>query len=369
MRCVQIGIHTFSLFQKLSYAEAQEVTEELYERKNAFLVYKGRHGRSRIICSTYFRQQGIVLYVNQLKGAGSGLIVRINPSKALEGKKNPTALYSPKRTSYRTLEKKIEACLNELDCPFRMADMSLCRADPCINIRLDSAEEKRQLERIISKGAILRNYQRDFFRKDSKQVKDPREANQHSYRQSCKPKGNRKKSRKNKASFTVYDKIYQLQQIDNCPEELLGKHMLRLEAELSRQALLSRLPQKIDKRDTYALLRACYDAAPAILERYLKRMLLVKGTHLPFGEAEQMIQTSALKAKMQNRMLYLLRKTSDCENLTAALAKTKDKLQLSDKQCRSVLNSFGLLGIHPITLPNRAKITRMDSLLQLVYDI
>ena len=39
-------------------------------------------------------------------------------------------------------------------------------------------------------------------------------------------------------------------------------------------------------------------------------------------------------------MLYLLRKTSDSENLAAAQEKMKEKFQLSDSQCKTVLNQF-----------------------------
>lgn len=51
-------------------------------------------------------------------------------------------------------------------------------------------------------------------------------------------------------------------------------------------------------------------------------------------------------------MLYLLRKTSDKDSLTAALDALRKKFNLSKSQCNTILNKFKNLGISPITLRN-----------------
>ena len=54
-------------------------------------------------------------------------------------------------------------------------------------------------------------------------------------------------------------------------------------------------------------------------------------------------------------MEYLLRKTSDSRDLTAALEKLKKKYGLKNGQVNRVLKQFCKLGISPITLPNAEK--------------
>lgn len=54
-------------------------------------------------------------------------------------------------------------------------------------------------------------------------------------------------------------------------------------------------------------------------------------------------------------MLYLLRKTSDKDSLTAALGAMQEKFDLKKGQCSTILNKFQKLGISPIILVNSSK--------------
>ncbi len=251
MNVSDMGIHTLSFFAKLSYKTIQEIIDEMFENGNTFEVYKGHHGMSRIICYTKFSEAGVTLYANQFTGAGtSGIIVRVNPCVVLSKQFEPTELYVPTGKNLRKLSNQVNYYLEYFDyvndcIPAEFADpfldvtqISLSRIDPCANILCDSEKEMKQINRLFTKAAIISHYWRDYFPKDSKIVKDPAKENKHSYRQSCGSNKNKKKSSKNRASITVYDKKYQLQQIGRCPTELMDKHMLRIEAELTRSAFL-----------------------------------------------------------------------------------------------------------------------------------
>lgn len=62
-------------------------------------------------------------------------------------------------------------------------------------------------------------------------------------------------------------------------------------------------------------------------------------------------------------MLYLLRKASDKESLTAALENMRKKFGLSKSQCNNVLKKFRNLGISPITLPNSSNFDELRPLI------
>ncbi len=372
MKISDMGIHTLSFFKRLGYAVAQDVIDEMWEHGNTFEVYKGHHGRCRIVCNTKFNKSGMTTYVNQFKGPGkSGVIVRVNPCVVLSNRYEPTELYEPTETSLRKLSNQVNEYLETFDyirdsTPTEYYDplldvdhMSLNRIDPCVNILCDSEEEMKQLKRLFTKAAIIPHYWRDSFPKDSKMVKNPAEANKHSYRQSCGSNKSKKKSRKNRASITVYNKKYQLQQIDRCPTELMDKHMLRIEAELTREAFLH-MVKETNKNDPIALIKAVYDKTPQILCKYMKRMFLVEGVFVTYNEAVECIKSANFKAATKEKMLYLVRRTSDSDNLTNALKKTQTKFCLSDQGITRLLKKFENLGINPITLPNSSKIEQID---------
>ena len=54
-------------------------------------------------------------------------------------------------------------------------------------------------------------------------------------------------------------------------------------------------------------------------------------------------------------MSYLLRKTSDSRDLTAALDKLRQRFELNTEQVKRVLKGFRKVGISPITIPNSEK--------------
>lgn len=65
---------------------------------------------------------------------------------------------------------------------------------------------------------------------------------------------------------------------------------------------------------------------------------------------------------MRKRMLYLLRKTSDKDSLTAAEKDLKSEYHLTNSQYKAVLKKFRALGISPITLRNDSEYGELPAL-------
>lgn len=87
------------------------------------------------------------------------------------------------------------------------------------------------------------------------------------------------------------------------------------------------------------------------------------GKIIRYEDAVDLINTTKMKAKTCDRMLYLLRKTSDKDSLTAALKSMRKKFGLSKSQCNTVLKKFRELGFSPITLPNSSEFEELCPLI------
>ena len=349
----EIGIHTFSLFHKLSYSDVQNLIELLQDRGHCRKVKQDLNCSNRTYFSDYFSEYGVLIYLYQHLNGRSGISFRVTPCTVLEGKYAATALYQPTKENYRKLTDILDELLEELELEFASDEMSISRADPCANIHLKDAAAVSEYLRIFRKSRVIRHYKVDSYTRDSKSVKNANEANQHSYRQKSK-----------RASFTAYDKGYVLQQRDRCPDDLLSKGILRIEAGLQREALLKRI--KAEKKWTnYKILKECAKQAPKILTKYI-RQLMCEGMYVQYKDAVALIESAKMKKKMRERMLYLLRKTSDSDHLDNAVKKLKKKYDLNNNQVNRILKRFEKLEISPITLKNSSDVSVLPSLLSVL---
>lgn len=83
--------------------------------------------------------------------------------------------------------------------------------------------------------------------------------------------------------------------------------------------------------------------------------------YLRYKDALSKIEKAKLSIHTRERMLYLLRKTSDSETLNAAIKKMKEKFSLSKSQCDTILKKFSKLGFSPITLTNDSEYEELPS--------
>lgn len=348
---VEIGIHTFGLFHSCSYSDVQNIIEMLQDNGHCRKIKSDAENINRTYFSDYFSNQGVLVYMYQRVTGKSGIMLRVTPCTMLGGRYAATELYCPTKESYRKLCDSIDEILKDLKLGFTIDDMSICRVDPCANISFEDRQMVPEYLRIVKKLVRVEHYRMVQYAKDSKAVKDAPKANAHSYRISSK-----------RASFTVYDKKFVLQQLERCPDDLLDKGLLRVEAELQREALLKRIHAERGWSNG-KILKKTADAAEAILLKYLRQMLGGTGRHLRYRDAVQLIENAGLKTKMRERMCYLLRKSSDSQTLTAAIEKLKVKYSLKSNQCKTILTKFEELDVSPITLRNDSDYESLPSLL------
>lgn len=79
-----------------------------------------------------------------------------------------------------------------------------------------------------------------------------------------------------------------------------------------------------------------------------------------------MIESAKMKKKMRERMLYLLRKTSDSDHLDNAIKKLKKKYDLNNNQVNRILKRFEKLEISPIILKNSSDVSVLPSFLSVL---
>ena len=349
---IETGIDSFSAYYPLTWEQKNKMIEELKARTGFRTLKEDYFQGTYIYASNCFVHQGIKITISSVNQSVWGLYIIVHPTLVL-GNENRSALYGPAKPSYKKMLKIIDKFLNQVCAPCSLENMKLSRVDVTMNLIFDDSDMVNQYLRIIKKGLILPHYQLDWFRKNQHKAKDPSAANRHSYTQRCKS-----------ASFFAYDKTAQLEMIDCFPDALIDKHILRLEAQLKPKALKKWL-SNAHVKTFYKTLKELSDQASKIMRWYLKRMRLLDCQHTGYEEAAEIISNLKNK-KTRERMLYLLRKTSDKRDLSAALVKLKEHYGLKTNQVNHILRKFHKLGISPITIPN-AEDKALPSLAALFY--
>ena len=218
------GVHTYSVGMVLTYKQYKKVLNACYETECVIGTSHIFYGKERLYCYAY-HEQGLKVYLHGISGELYRLRIQIEPCRVL-GDAAPTALFQPDKWSYRQMVKSADKLLKRVKVPCSVDAMKISRCDLTANIEFSSQEEKMEYLRIFKKSLTIPHYKFVFFKKNDQKAKDWKIANAHSHCLSCKS-----------ASFLIYDKVAQLEMINRCDETLLGKHILRLEAELKRPTL------------------------------------------------------------------------------------------------------------------------------------
>ncbi len=250
----------------------------------------------------------------------------------------------PKK-NYRELVRKIDAILESLHIPYTVDAMKICRLDCTVDLYYSTHDEVMAYLRILKKGCVLPRYKLESFKKNEKKAKNVSEANKHSFRQYCKF-----------SAFFVYDKISQLEMTKRLSDCLVNKNVLRLEAELKRPAMKNKLGKGLDN---YHYLKEGAKRAPKIIKWYLKRVSKnTTGCFVKYSVAVEIVEQAKMKAKTRDRLIYLLRKTSD-GSLGTAITKMRSKFNLFQSQVSHLISKLNKMGINPITLPNSNKVDQI----------
>lgn len=338
MEYIQIGIDTISYYHNLTSKQKNALIAYLKVVPGFRTVKESYWENTYVYASDYFASQGIRLKIFRYQGSIWGMYVIIHPTLIL-GEPDRSALYQATKKSYTKIIKTADRLLKTVKVPCSLDDMRLYRIDVTMNIIFKDAAFVPEYIRILKKSLILPHYKLDWFRKGENKARNREIANCHSYKQKCKA-----------AAFFAYDKTAQLEMIDQFPNRLIGKKVLRIEGQFRPKAL-----KRWTSRDNnWQIVKDTYKNASKILKWYIDRVQ-PKGDILRYKDAVNTINNAKMKDKTRDRMLYLLRKTSDKDSLSAALKSLEEKYRLSKSQCNTILRKFRQLGISPITLPNTSE--------------
>ena len=316
---------------------------------------KGRPGFQTKVCN-YWKGQFVYTYSGwagvrlRLRRSGEAvpweLEVIAHPARVL-GNPDRSALYVPQKDSYREFLRRADAWLEESAVPCALKEMQVRRADYTQNHCFSDVELVQAYLRILKKSRVLPHYRVEEFREEEGKTKDVREANRHSYKQSCKS-----------AAFFAYDKTAQLAMLGEEGTKLKSGRILRLEVQLRRKALRHWIPEK-DLDSGWKTVKHLGKQGDAILQWYWERLQPGGGSYVRYQTAWERVETVKGK-KLREQMCTLLRRTSDSQNLETALEKCRKQDGWSRGQIHRVLEAFKKLGIHPITLPNHGKWERLE---------
>ena len=341
----QIGIDTLCYYHNLTPKQKSKIMAAIKQLPNFKTIESDYARDSYEYASDHLVSNGVKIHIFRKGGSTWGLFIIVHPTLVL-GNDDRSALYQLTKSSYNKMIKLVDRMLKPIHIPCSLDDMKLYRVDITVNAIFDNPAWVSEYIRILKKSMILSHYKLDWFREKDKKAKDCKLANRHSHKQYCKS-----------AAFFVYDKTAQLEMIDHFPDALMGKKVLRLEAQLRRKTLKKWVPDKALGND-WEIIRDVYKNRKKIIKWYLGR-IQPAGRYVRYKDAVGLIEDAKLKEKTRDRMLYLLRKTSDKDSLTAALKDLKAEYRLTGSQCRTVLKKFRKLGISPITLPNSSELDEL----------
>lgn len=352
---IVFGIDTFSLYHTLTPKQVYGMTTRLrelgkvYTRESNYFYGGGEY------VSRHFAKKGVVFTIREQKLNLWGVYITVHPALAL-GEADRSLLYQPKKKTFQRLMDRVQKIAQQIDCPYDVRDMKLYRVDVTANLVMDSQDDVDAYIHVLKKSMTVKSYKIVKFRKGDGKVNDYHCANAHSYKQACKT-----------SAFFAYDKTAQLTMIDSFPKSLTGKYVLRLEIQSYRKAV-EKWVRKEDMDNGWKIIHTLYASAHKMFGKYLRRMRLDLGDHYRYQDAVQMIQESASR-KYREKMLFLLRKTSDCGNLNAAVDALKGEHDLNKAQVDRLYKKFAKLDLSPITLPNSCRIDRVESLGELLKEM
>lgn len=338
---MHMGIHTIELYAgKLMYHQIQKVIDLLVEQKSIQQIFSDSYSIDRHLKSTYLVDQGIRMRLHQSHDKSNGIAFAVNPSTLLARVYEPLTLYEPTKENVRELQEYFEDVFEEIHLSdhgepiLNPEDLSLSRMDLTVDIRFSEDTDLSSLIRLFRKSMRPRHYKRRelggkenyFFEFAAKEI-----------------------------SFKVYDKIYELKENDRCPPKYTKRKILRMEVSMKREAFLDKLDLK-RKEDLYTMLKAGYDSIGTVINHFLDKLFPAQAAHLPYPDAERIIQKSKLDSETKEQMLFLLEKTSRGAGLDTAAQKWKQTYNIVDsRKFNSLMKQFDRLRINPITLTSKDK--------------
>lgn len=350
----ELGIDTFSYYYILTPKQKSEILKTLKEMSGFHTEVCDYETNSYSYLSSFFAEKGVKVWVRRKNGNPWGLLIVVHPMLVL-GDSNRSALYqTQKKEEYKKIVGQVDKLLKTINVPCSINEMKLYRIDITVNLIFTDEMLVNEYLRILKRSCVLPHYQLDWFRKEEHKAKDYKTANKRSFKQYCKS-----------AAFFAYDKTAQLEMIDAFPSVLVGKRVLRLETQLRRNSMKKWTGTDTMSGNNWNIIKKLWKNSEKIIRWYIKRLQPAGTQYIRYEDAVSAVKTIKGK-KNKERMLYLLRKTSDSETLTASLEKLRKKYGLNNGQQRTILKQFEKLKISPITLTNTSAYESLSSIQNLI---
>ncbi len=317
------GMHTFSLSVKSNYTTVQNIVsnnERILKSQDKFCL-----NRCYNICT--HEKRGVKFIITQSLCHPSWIKVVVNPSSLVAGEYCPTGLFNGTKEDIALVKDKLRKILDEVGINYRLKDFKLSRADLTTDHYYENGNDTLSALGIYKKSALMRPYESIPFKEYDDADKKFDSANKHSWTIACKS-----------CAFAVYDKTYELAKRH---KENISESILRVELRLMRKRI-----KQLTKKDKWEdqileLLKNQND----ILSKFLHRIHQDFSNVVSQKDAIECIKDSGFQKRIIDKMIKLVKKTSDYESLAVA----KKKMKISNKIFNSLLKKFYKLGFNPIT--------------------
>lgn len=349
---VSSGVDTLCYDYPLTSEQKKAMVAYLRTRKGFIRGKRDYFAETKLYHSDAFWEWGIKIYIRKFAAGPWHLNLIVHPVMVL-GDPDRTMLWEPSKSEYSKICSIISKILNKSGLTVNADQLSLTRVDLTTNLGFPEQDLVDTYLRILKKGMLLPHYRLERFSEKEHKAKNCKVANAHSYKQSCKS-----------AAFFAYDKVSQLEMLDDCSTALANRHILRLEVQLNSKGMQKWLDEA-DKSDTWKTICSLSAQHYKILAWYLSRILPAADDHIRYSEAAEIIERLR-KSKTRERLQYFLRKQSDCKDLQTALEKTAEKFKLNKSKPRKLLEKCRRMGLNPITLKNDDKHERLPSLVTIL---
>lgn len=333
-------IHTFELSQTITNETARSYRDAFYTTAlgSHIRCYSDKSGWLKF---NKWSEHGLLFTLRKNDNApGSTLKLRVNPSKLL-GNPDAAALFLPDEMSMRDLRDLLDAILQQFPFGPAIYDLKLNRLDLCRNVLAEDQKYIEEYIRLLQKGASTSGWMIRSFG-------DQRD--QHSFRRTNE-----------NCQFTVYDKLYQIQDQDLSTSWSQSPAILRIEVSLFSSGIAYQMEQLSIPKDRIW---------PALMMD-----LSAQGTAIMWKSACRLVPDSAYytlreaKGVIRQCQQYSVSKR---QNLMDFLEKINRYDQLDRKQIQSFpngkkrLKQLKKIGINPVTIEARAGIPYLPSVPQLI---
>jgi|GEM_PF-3818457 len=326
------SFHTFELTKLITYEEYRLI-------KNAFYLlseqrYRVYNDKYCMVCEKY-KRMGIVIRLYENPGKPPHLQLRVNPRLTC-GQYDYIGIFPCTKENIKTVKGTVDEVLASIGANYKFNDMTVSRIDLCTNVEMEPIFCEPYM-RVIRKCRMPYSFWRTSFTKGESNYK---EKNKHSFRASNQD-----------TVFTIYDKVYQLQERKLLePDSQMQHRLIRFEVSLNRAAVIrvNREYFQCPFNDNSDLLWAFGLLSRKIIQTYVYRFF-PEGSYAPYEKVQSAVQKLDVSNKIRKRMLYLLRKASDCSYLSRAVRDMESEFFISGYKTDKVFQCFENLHYNPVT--------------------